>query len=116
MTNTKLGRDLYVTHLLDMECSRATGEATMIAGLSSRSIPLLHRASPRLLRCLLSRVRYVRFSPLESLSPHREIQHVLLQGERTVTHLQAVDPLEEVAAHLRLPLHVDEVKNLWKST
>ena len=35
----------------------ATGEATMIASL--------HRASPGVLRCLIGRVWYVRFPPLE---------------------------------------------------
>ena len=74
------------------------------------------RASSGLLRSLLNRVRYVRFPPHEVLGPHRVVQHVLLLDECPVVHLRAVDPLEEVAAHLGLPLRGDEVKNLRNST
>ena len=60
------------------------------------------RASSGLLRSLLNRVWYVRFPPHEVLGPHRVVQHVLLLDECPVVHLRAVNPLEEVAAHLGL--------------
>lgn len=88
--------------LFDMECSRATGEATTIVGLSSRSLPLVRLMSPGLLWCLFSwvGVEYVRCPALEGLGSPWKVQHVHLLDEHPIVHLRAVDPLEEVAAHL----------------
>ena len=65
-----------------------------------------------LLRCLFSRVRYVRFPMFEGLGSHRIVQHVFLLDESPIVHVWAVDLLEEVASHLWLPLCVDVVRDL----
>ena len=81
-----------------MECARATGNTTVAASLSSRSLPLVVLSFllrgpppppyyPGLLWCLLNRVQYVRFPSLEGLGSYCIVQHVFLLDERPIIHL-----------------------------
>ena len=123
-----------ITYLFDPNYAQAMGSARTAAVLTSMSLPLVHRAlglvilnflfggpppplcSLGVLQCLFSRVGYVSFSAFEDLGLHRIVQHVLLLDERPIVHVQAINPLKEVASHLQLPLCTDVVRDLWNGT
>ena len=121
---------MNITYLFDPVCAWATGTARTAAGLTSRSFPLVRSVLgpvvlsflfrgplppscfPGLLQCLFNRVEYVRFSAFEGLDSHHIVQHALLLDERPIVHVWAINPLEEIASYLQLPLCADVVRDM----